>query len=88
MPLTLLMLGALLAAVGYLWLCILIVRELEAKAVAMGLLLIGCFSFIAIAFAWYFSFKRWDVAKKPFLIHLTGLLIMAIGSVLIPPHST
>ena len=71
--------GALLAAVGYIWICILIVRELEAKLVVMGVLFIGCFTFITVLFAWYFSMKRWDIAKRPFLIHVTGLVLVVIG---------
>jgi hypothetical protein len=76
--------GSILAIVGYVWLFVLVVRELDATALVIVLLFIGCFTLISVVFVWYFSIKRWDIAKRPLIIHALGLLMMLVGFLCTP----
>ena len=70
--------GCLFAVVGYVWLIMLLLRDIEAGFVFV-ILLFSLFIPLLTPFVWYFSIKRWDITKRPLMIHAIGLLIMVVG---------
>jgi len=64
--------GYLLALVGQVWLLILIARECPPQAIIYGLL-IPCFT-------WYFAGRRWDVARRPLLCAVMGVLLLLLAA--------
>jgi hypothetical protein len=56
---------------GQVWLLILIVRECNPDAFFYALMI--------PFFTWYFTYQRWDMAKRPFIIHVGGLLMHLVG---------
>ena len=70
--------GCLLAGVGYMWLIMLLLREIEAGFVFV-ILLFSFFIPFLTPFVWYFSIKHWDITKRPLMIHAIGLLMIVVG---------
>jgi hypothetical protein len=69
----LMVLGLIVALVGWIWLLI----EAFKENVLWGL---GCFFFSPVSL--FFAILNWDVAKKPCLINLAGTAITLIGAFL------
>jgi hypothetical protein len=63
--------GYVLSTLGQIWLLVLIVRECERNAIVLA--------FIIPCFTWYFAWERWDVAKRPFLLNILGIIVSIIG---------
>jgi hypothetical protein len=61
-----------IAMCGQLLLLFQIVRVCSPSAIVLALLL-------APFFSWYYAFRRWDLAKWPFLCNVGGLVIMLFG---------
>ena len=64
--------GAILAAVGGIWVLVLAFR----KSLVWGLLCLFI-SPIAIVFA----IQNWAIAKRPFMIEIVGIVILIVGSI-------
>jgi hypothetical protein len=64
--------GYLLALVGQIWLLVLIARECPSQTIIYGLLI--------PIFTWYFAWRRWDVAGRPLLCTVTGVLLLLFAA--------
>ena len=62
--------GGVMAVVGGVWVIVLAFR----KSVMWGLL---CLFVSPVAI--YFAIKNWDIAKRPFLIEIAGIVLLFIG---------
>ncbi|TWT86161.1 hypothetical protein Mal64_39010 [Pseudobythopirellula maris] len=78
------LIGVLLSAVGYFWLLTTTVRATDAPTPMVLMLLLGTLFGVSQVILWVFSYKRWDVCKRPFLTQMAGLAIAAFGFWMLP----
>lgn len=65
--------GFVMIIVSHVWLICLI---------AQGRPILGLVALVVPFFIWYFVWDNWDIAKRPFKLHVLGVLMIVAGFIL------